>query len=69
MGAASCAGEAATGPGAERPVVILLEDTECVDGEVLGDLALALSESGASFPSVLLLGLATSIDFLQVSQQ
>jgi hypothetical protein len=45
--------------------VVLVEDTEALDGNVLGHLILALSEHGATFPVVMLLGLATSIDFLQ----
>jgi hypothetical protein len=51
--------------GGDRPVVVLVEDTECLDGGVLGQLILVLSEHGATFPVVMLLGLATSVDFLQ----
>ena len=36
-----------------------------MEGGVLGDLVTALSEAGNSIPSVLLLGLATSVDNLR----
>ena len=51
--------------GRDRPVVIVVEDTEGFDARVLDSFLLSVAEYASSVPVIVMLGLATSVSSLQ----